>query len=92
MQIEEGFRDTKSVAYGLGIANGRHAAFMRAAHLLLIAALAGRGLAPLTAPLTAFAWWRLASTATMWSASSVCWPAAAAIYFAFMRALEPSRH
>ncbi|NGY07067.1 IS4 family transposase [Solimonas terrae] len=40
MQIEEGFRDTKSVAYGLGIANGRHTTFMRAANLLLIAALA----------------------------------------------------
>jgi hypothetical protein len=40
MQIEEGFRDTKSAAYGLGIANGRHTTFMRAANLLLIAALA----------------------------------------------------
>ena len=40
MQIEEGFRDTKSVAYGLGIANGQHTSFMRAANLLLIAALA----------------------------------------------------
>jgi hypothetical protein len=40
MQIEEGFRDTKSVAYGLGIANGRHTTFVRAANLLLIAALA----------------------------------------------------
>lgn len=40
MQIEENFRDTKSVAYGLGIANGRYTAFERAANLLLIAALA----------------------------------------------------
>jgi hypothetical protein len=40
MQIEEGFRDTKSVAYGLGIANGRHTTLARAANLLLIAALA----------------------------------------------------
>ena len=41
MQIEEGFRDTKSVAYGLGVANGRHTTLARAANLLLIAALAG---------------------------------------------------
>jgi hypothetical protein len=40
MQIEEGFHDTKSVAYGLGIANGRHTTLRRAANLLLIAALA----------------------------------------------------
>lgn len=40
MQIEEGFRDTKSVAYGLGIATGRNTSFERAANLLLIAALA----------------------------------------------------
>jgi hypothetical protein len=40
MQIEEGFRDTKSAAYGLGIANGRHTTLARAANLLLIAALA----------------------------------------------------
>lgn len=40
MQIEENFRDTKSVAYGLGIANGRYTSFARAANLLLIAALA----------------------------------------------------
>ena len=40
MQIEEGFRDTKSVAYGLGIATGRYTSFVRAANLLLIAALA----------------------------------------------------
>lgn len=40
MQIEEGFRDTKSVAYGQGIATGRHASLARAANLLLIAALA----------------------------------------------------
>jgi len=41
MQIEENFRDTKSVAYGLGIANGRYTSFARATNLLLIAALAG---------------------------------------------------
>lgn len=40
MQIEEGFRDTKSVAFGLGIANGRHTSQQRATNLLLIAALA----------------------------------------------------
>jgi hypothetical protein len=40
MQIEENFRDTKSVAYGLGIARGRHTSFARATNLLLIAALA----------------------------------------------------
>ncbi len=40
MQIEENFRDTKSVAYGLGIANGRYTSLARAANLLLIAALA----------------------------------------------------
>ena len=40
MQIEEGFRATKSVAYGLGIANRRHTSIERAANLLLIAALA----------------------------------------------------
>ena len=40
MQIEEGFRDTKSVVYGLGIATGRYTSFARAANLLLIAALA----------------------------------------------------
>lgn len=40
MQIEENFRDTKSVAYGLGIANERHTSFERATNLLLIAALA----------------------------------------------------
>ena len=40
MQIEEGFRDTKSVAYGLGIAKGRYTSFCRALNLLLIAALA----------------------------------------------------
>lgn len=40
MQIEENFRDTKSTAYGLGIANGRYTSFDRAANLLLIAALA----------------------------------------------------
>lgn len=40
MQIEENFRDTKSVAYGLGIARGRHTSFARAVNLLLIAALA----------------------------------------------------
>ncbi|MGH8225571.1 MAG: hypothetical protein ACRER1_05425, partial [Gammaproteobacteria bacterium] len=36
----ENFRDTKSLAYGLGIANGRYTSFERAANLLLIAALA----------------------------------------------------
>lgn len=40
MQIEEGFRDTKSVSRGLGIARGRHTSFKRAHNLLLIAALA----------------------------------------------------
>lgn len=40
MQIEENFRDTKSVAYGLGIATGRYTSFARATNLLLIAALA----------------------------------------------------
>lgn len=40
MQIEEGFRDTKSVAYGLGIATGRYTSLERAANLLLIAVLA----------------------------------------------------
>lgn len=40
MQIEEGFRDTKSVAYGQGIATGRHTSLTRAANLLLISALA----------------------------------------------------
>jgi len=40
MQIEENFRDTKSTAYGLGIANECHTSFERAANLLLIAALA----------------------------------------------------
>lgn len=40
MQIEENFRDTKSFAYGLGIACGRHTTLARAANLLLIAALA----------------------------------------------------
>lgn len=40
MQIEEGFRDTKSASYGLGIANGRYTSYARAANLLLIAALA----------------------------------------------------
>lgn len=40
MQIEENFRDTKSPAYGLGIARCSHSTFARAANLLLIAALA----------------------------------------------------
>lgn len=40
MQCEENFRDTKSVALGLGIAKGRHTSFERAENLLLIAALA----------------------------------------------------
>lgn len=40
MQIEENFRDTKSVTYGLGIANECRTSFERAANLLLIAALA----------------------------------------------------
>jgi len=40
MQIKENFRDTKSLACGLGIARGRHTSFERAANLLLIAALA----------------------------------------------------
>lgn len=40
MQCEENFRDTKSIAYGLGIANGRYTSFERAKNLLLIAALA----------------------------------------------------
>lgn len=40
MQIEENFRDTKSRAYGLGIARGGHTTWARAANLLLIAALA----------------------------------------------------
>ena len=40
MQIEEGFRDTKSIAFGLGIAKGRYTTFHRALNLLLIAALA----------------------------------------------------
>ena len=40
MQIEDGFRDTKSVSYGLGIAKGRYTSFTRAANLLLVAALA----------------------------------------------------
>jgi hypothetical protein len=40
MQIEENFRDTKSVAYGLGIARSRPTSFARATNLLLIAALA----------------------------------------------------
>lgn len=41
MQIEENFRDTKSTAYGLGIARKRYTHFERALNLLLIAALAG---------------------------------------------------
>lgn len=40
MQIEENFRDTKSVTLGLGIANERRTTFARAENLLLIAALA----------------------------------------------------
>lgn len=40
MQIEEGFRDTKSTTRGLGIANARYTSYARAANLLLIAALA----------------------------------------------------
>jgi Transposase DDE domain len=40
MQIEENFRDTKSLAYGLGIARGCHTTLARATNLLLIAALA----------------------------------------------------
>ncbi len=40
MQIEENFRDTKSLAYGLGIARDRHTTLVRATNLLLIAALA----------------------------------------------------
>lgn len=40
MQIEENFRDTKSVAYGLGVARGRYTSYTRAGNLLLIAALA----------------------------------------------------
>lgn len=40
MQIEEAFRDTKSLAYGLGIATEPRTSFTRAANLLLIAALA----------------------------------------------------
>ncbi|MGH9624773.1 MAG: IS4 family transposase [Bryobacteraceae bacterium] len=40
MQCEENFRDTKSPAYGLGIAKGQHTSFARVANLLLIAALA----------------------------------------------------
>lgn len=40
MQIEENFRDTKSAAFGLGVAKGRYTPFERAANLLLIAALA----------------------------------------------------
>ena len=40
MHIEENFRDTKSVVYGLGIARGRYTSFERATNLLLIAALA----------------------------------------------------
>lgn len=40
MQIEEGFRDTKSVRYGLGIATRPSTSPERAANLLLIAALA----------------------------------------------------
>jgi len=40
MQIEEGFRDTKSISYGFGIANARYTSYARAANLLLIAALA----------------------------------------------------
>lgn len=38
IQIEEGFRDSKSVTYGLGIANGRRTTLIRAANLLLIPA------------------------------------------------------
>jgi hypothetical protein len=40
MQCEENFRDTKSVAYGLGIAKRRCTSLERASNLLLIAALA----------------------------------------------------
>lgn len=40
MQCEENFRDTKSLAYGLGIAHRCRSSFQRAANLLLIAALA----------------------------------------------------
>ncbi len=40
MQCEENFRDTKSIALGLGIARERYTSFLRAANLLLIAALA----------------------------------------------------
>lgn len=40
MQIEENFRDTKSVAYGLGIARENRTTLTRASNLLLIAALA----------------------------------------------------
>jgi hypothetical protein len=40
MPIEENFRDTKSVTYGLGIANEGRTSFLRAANLLLMAALA----------------------------------------------------
>lgn len=40
MQCEENFRDTKSTAYGLGIAKHCRSSFQRATNLLLIAALA----------------------------------------------------
>ncbi|MGH9625887.1 MAG: IS4 family transposase [Bryobacteraceae bacterium] len=40
MQCEENFRDTKSVAFGFGIARERYTSFLRATNLLLIAALA----------------------------------------------------
>ncbi len=39
MQIEEGFRDTKSESYGIGISKESRSSFLRASNLLLIAAL-----------------------------------------------------
>ena len=40
MQIEEGFRDSKSHRYGLGVARANRIGQQRRANLLLIAALA----------------------------------------------------
>ena len=40
MQIEEGFRDSKSYRYGLGVAHANRIGQQRRANLLLIAALA----------------------------------------------------
>lgn len=40
LQIKENFRGTQSPTYGLGVARCRHTSFLRAANLLLLAALA----------------------------------------------------